>query len=221
MSENRTAIEVGSAVSMAYERLRALVLSGDLPPGSRLAQAEFAEQLGTSTTPVREALRRLVGEGLVEFHPNRGFRTSDLGVAAMLRRLEVRLIVEPGIAVLAAERRTDDSLASMRNAIERERAATSAAMAHDASRDFHLLLAEATDNHEIVRMLDSLWITEVGRRLMTRRAADQEWQGADVIEHQAILKAVQDQRAEEARDLMATHIERALTHWRSSRSRVG
>jgi DNA-binding GntR family transcriptional regulator len=214
---NVTPIRVDSVVSMAYVNLRALILTGDLAPGSRLAQADIAKQLGTSRTPVREALRRLVGDGLVEFHPNRGFRTSDLGLAAVLRRLEVRLIVEPGVAALAAERGTDGPLRAMRDSIEREAAAPTAAVAHDASREFHLSVARATRNEEVERVLDSLWISEVGRRLMTRRAADHDWRHDDVIEHRAILEAVEGRRGEEARQLMAGHIRRALSHWQSTK----
>src|SRR3954451_24190653 len=100
-----TMLQVDSVVDLAYERIRQLVLEGDVAPGARLAQVELAERLGISRTPVREALRRLSAEGLVEFSPNRGFRAADLGLDAVLRRLEVRLLLEPGIARLAAERR--------------------------------------------------------------------------------------------------------------------
>lgn len=211
MNVNR--IRVDSVVSLAYEQLRALILAGDLAPGSRLAQADLAEQLGTSRTPVREALRRLVGEGLVEFHPNRGFWTSDLGLAAVLRRLEVRLILEPGIAALAAQRRAADDLAALRASVQQEIDAGSPADAHDASRDFHLVLARAAANSELERTLESLWIAEVGRRLMTRRAAAHDWWSADVEEHRRILEAVEARRDDEASDLMARHVSDALRHW--------
>ena len=209
-------IQVDSVVSMAYANLRSLILAGDLAPGSRLAQAELAKQLGTSRTPVREALRRLAGEGLVEFHPNRGFRTSDLGLDAVLRRLEVRLLVEPGISALAAERREDAHLQAMRASIARELVAPNAGEAHDASREFHLLLARATGNSEVERVLDSLWISEVGQRLMARRAAEHDWRQDDAREHRAILDAVEGGRADQARLLMEAHIQQALRHWGSA-----
>ena len=95
-------IRVDSVADLAYERIRGHVLGGDVPPGARLGQVELAERFGISRTPVREALRRLAGEGLVDFHSNRGFRVADLGLDAVLRRLEVRAILEPGIAALAA-----------------------------------------------------------------------------------------------------------------------
>jgi DNA-binding GntR family transcriptional regulator len=208
-------ISADSVVGLAYEQLRALILAGDLTPGSRLRQAALAEQLGTSRTPVREALRRLAGEGLVEFHPNRGFWTSDLGLEAVLRRLEVRLILEPGISALAARRRSEDHLKALQETIEREQAASDAAQAHDASRDFHLALARATANIELERTLESLWIVEVGRRLMTRRATVQDWRTRDVAEHRAILEAVDAGRADQARELMAAHVRDAIRHWQS------
>jgi DNA-binding GntR family transcriptional regulator len=208
-------LRVDSVVTLAYAELRALILAGDLAPGSRLAQAELAERLGISRTPVREALRRLAGEGLVEFHANRGFWTADLGLEAVLRRLEVRLILEPGIAALASERRTDEDLSALRAAVAAEVKASDAARAHDASREFHLLLAHATANAELERTLESLWIVEVGRRLMARRAAVDDWREPDVAEHTQILEAVEAGAGSTAAELMAEHVRSALRHWRS------
>ncbi|MSO41208.1 MAG: GntR family transcriptional regulator [Solirubrobacterales bacterium] len=211
--DNVNRINASSVVTLAYEELRALILAGDLEPGSRLAQASLADQLGTSRTPVREALRRLAVEGLVEFHPNRGFWTSDLGLDAVLRRLEVRLILEPGIAALAAERRTDEDLEALAAAIEREATTSDPAGAHDASREFHIQLAKATRNAELERALESLWIVEVGRRLLARRATVQDWQTGDVEEHRHLLAAVEAQEPERAAALMAKHVQDALRHW--------
>jgi DNA-binding GntR family transcriptional regulator len=208
---------IASVVDLAYERIRELVLSGEIAPGARLAQVELAERLGISRTPVREALRRLSAEGLVDFSPNRGFRAADLGLDAVLRRLEVRLLLEPGIARLAAERRTDADLAALRSAIALEARARTGLVAHDASRDFHFALARATGNDEHVRVLDSLWLVEVGRRLLARRAVASEWQGADVSEHQAIHDAVEQRRSDDAAALMEAHVRAAVGHWEARR----
>ena len=202
-----------SVADLAYERIRGLVLSGELAPGTRLGQVELAGRLGISRTPVREALRRLGGEGLVEGHSNRGFRVADLGLSAVLRRLEVREILEPGIARLAAERRTESHLEQLQGSIERERRARGGVAAHDASRDFHVTLARASGNEEIVRIFESLWLVEVGRRLLSRRTAVSDWQSEDVEEHCEIAAAVAEGRAEDAGHLMAGHVRRAVQHW--------
>lgn len=189
-------------------------MSGELPAGSRLGQVELAERFGISRTPVREALRRLAGEGLVEGHSNRGFRVVDLGLGEVMRRLEVRAVLEPGIARLAAERRTDEDLKNLERSIVREERAKSGVAAHDASREFHVLLARATGNEEFVRGIESLWIAEVGRRLLARRSAEMSgWQTADIREHREILAAVSEGKAEEAARLMADHIRDAIKHW--------
>lgn len=206
-------IRADSVVDLAYERIRSMVIAGEIPPGARLGQVELAEQLGISRTPVREALRRLTGEGLAEFVPNRGFRAASPSLDDVLRRLEVRSLLEPGIARLAAARRSHDDLLSLQDAIVREEAATTRVAAHDASRDFHLLLAAATGNPDLVAMLGSLWIVEIGRRLLAARATSADWRAADVAEHRAILAAVGGQDGERAAQLMAAHIGEALQHW--------
>jgi DNA-binding GntR family transcriptional regulator len=206
-------IRVDSVADLAYERIRGYVLGGEVAPGERLGQV-LAERFGISRTPVREALRRLAGESLVDFHSNRGFRVADLGLDAVLRRMEVRSIVEPGIARLAALRRTEKDLRRLEEAIAGEEGARDGVAAHDASRDFHLALARASGNEELARVLNSLWLVEVGRRLLSRRTADPNWLHDDVTEHREILAAVSEGRASDAEHLMADHIGRAVHHWK-------
>jgi DNA-binding GntR family transcriptional regulator len=206
-------IRADSVVDLAYQRIRSMVIEGEIPPGARLGQVELAEQLGISRTPVREALRRLTGEGLAEFVPNRGFRAASPSIDDVLRRLEVRSLVEPGIARLAAARRSHGDLLRLQETIEREAAAETRIEAHDASRDFHLVLAGATGNPELVAVLASLWIVEIGRRLLAARATSAEWRMADVAEHRAIATAVGAHDGALAARLMTEHVAEALQHW--------
>jgi DNA-binding GntR family transcriptional regulator len=219
--ESADRILTRSVADLAYERIRGLVLSGELAPGTRLGQVELAERLGISRTPVREALRRLGGEGLVEGHSHRGFRVTDLGLDAVLRRLEVRAILEPGIAALAAERRTGRDLDLMRVAIADEEEARDGIEGHDASRRFHIALARASGNEELVRVIESLWLVEVGRRLLFRRSAEPDWQRTDASEHREVLAAVHERRAADAERLMARHVRRAVHHWEPERRGTG
>ena len=214
-------IRVDSVADLAYERISGYVLGGELPPGARLGQVELAERLGISRTPVREALRRLAGEGLADFHSNRGFRVADLGLDAVLHRLEVRAILEPGIAALAAGRRTGWDLDLMKEAIADEEEARDGIEAHDASRRFHIALARASGNEELVRVIESLWLVEVGRRLLFRRSAEPDWQRTDASEHREVLEAVRNGSAADAERLMARHVRRAVHHWEPERRGTG
>ena len=165
---------------------------------------------------MREALRRLVGDGLVEFRDQRGFRVAELALDDVVRRLEVRLILEPGGARLAAERRTDEDLAVLQATIDRELAAADVIAVHDASRDFHVALAAASGNRELGLTLEGLWLSEVGRRLLAARTVEDGWQHADADEHAAILAAVRDRDADRAESLTRAHVRDALRHWQGS-----
>ena len=213
-SARLTAIESHSVVTLAYEQIRAMIVSGEIEPGTRLGQVDLADSLGISRTPVREALRRLVGEGLVTTKANHGFRVADLGLEAVMRHLEVRLLLEPGIARLAADRRTDEDLASIMGSIEDEASAATAIDAHDASRAFHLHVAAATHNEDLRQTIERQWIVEVGRRLLARRAAEADWQPSDVAEHRGIAAAIRAGDGDQAEERMRSHLADALGHWR-------
>ena len=88
-----------------------------------------------------------------------------------------------------------------------------AAAAHDASRGFHAALSVATRNEALVRIFDSLWIADVGRRLLASRRTQPEWQDADVAEHEELLDAVEAGDGDRAEALMRAHVESAWRHW--------
>ena len=206
-------LRVRSVVELAYDELRARIVDGRLRPGARVGQAELADALGISRGSVREALRRRAGDGLVDFEVNRGFFVADVGLERVLERLEARLLLEPGIARLAAERRDDADLHELRRWVVAERAARTAAAAHDASRGFHAALAAATQNDALGRIFDSLWIADVGRRLLASRRAQPTWQDADVAEHEELCEAIEAGHGDRAEALMRAHVESAWRHW--------
>ena len=113
----------------------------------------------------------------------------------------------------AAERATEQDLDLISAAIERERRARTAIAAHDASREFHLLVAAATHNRELVASIEAQWLIEVGRRLLARRRAAPAWQERDVAEHVEILAALHERDGDRAARLMEEHVRDALRHW--------
>lgn len=89
------------ASERAVDAVRELILRGDVAAGARLGEAELAERLGVSRTPVREALNRLAAEGLVEIVPNRGARVSSWSVSELEAVFELRATLEPRLTALA------------------------------------------------------------------------------------------------------------------------
>ncbi len=93
--------------------VRELILAGDFAAGARLGEAELAERLGVSRTPVREALSRLAAEGLVEIVPNRGARVSSWTVAELEGVFDLRAALEPRLTALAVPRVTAPDVHSL------------------------------------------------------------------------------------------------------------
>lgn len=206
-------LRVRSVVGLAYDEIRSLIVAGTLEPGSRLGQGELADRLGISRGSVREALGRLAGDGLVDFEVNRGFFVAEARLDDVRQRLEARLVLEPEIARLAATRCNADDLDHMRASIAAEAAATSSDEVHDASRAFHIGVALATRNSAFTKLLESLWIADVGRRLLAQRRRTEQWQDDDVDEHRAILAAFEAGDGDRAAELMREHVESAFRHW--------
>ena len=208
-------IKASSVADLAYERIRALIESGDVAPGQRLGQEELASAFGISRTTVREALHRLSGELLVEFETNHGFFVTPFRMEVVIDRLEARRVLEPEIVRLAAAKMSASDVAELMALVEAEEQATSARAAHEMSREFHIRLAHATRNAEFVRILESLWTGDIGRKLVERRRSSETWQKGDAAEHRAIAAALEAGDAEGAAALMAQHVGAAHAHWSS------
>jgi len=203
-----------SVAEAAYERIRSKIVEGEYSPNSRLHQGDLAKSFAISRTSVREALHRLTSESLVEFHPQRGFFVAPpLDLKGVLDRLQVRLLLEPAIAQLAAERRTNEDVKALNRAVSEESRARSPRTAHDRSREFHVALARATGNSYLVDILESLWTIEVGRQLLARRVVSPSWQTEDVTEHESISEAVAEGDSDVASERMRQHVAEAYSHW--------
>jgi DNA-binding GntR family transcriptional regulator len=216
MSSTRVSLEpinAGSVVDIAYERIRALIEEGELGPNARLRQGDLAVALAVSRTSIREALHRLTAEELVEFKANRGFFVASFRLDAVVERLELRCVLEPGIARLAAERRTDEDVADLERIVQGQRNAPTARLAHDLSRGFHIRLARSAQNEQFARVLEALWSPDIGRQLLARRSATPGWQEADAAEHAGIVEAVAARDPGEAAARMRRHVAATHEHW--------
>jgi GntR family transcriptional repressor for pyruvate dehydrogenase complex len=208
------------------EQIQKLVMEGSLRPGDKLPpERELAERFGVSRTAVREAVKALREKGLVEIQPGRGtFITNDtsevmrdsLGLMVrvslsngVVNLNEVRTLLEPGIAALAAERISEEGIQTLEQAIEAMDAATSDADAFaEADLEFHLTLARATQNPLIPILLDPIvdLLREHRKRIFLVEGGPQRGQ----YHHRRILAAVKKQDAVAARQAMCDHLQQVL-----------
>jgi len=191
--------------------IRDRITSGSLPRGARVHQEDLAAELGVSRTPVREALRRLAAEGLVEMRTNRGARVADIDQGGMRGAYEARLVVEPGAARLAARRRLPESLARMRAAVAAQRRSLrSVERSFEASREFHLALVAASGNDHLLQLVERLWVARIGGTIHERQVETQERMVLDVREHEQILEAIEAGDARRAESLTRRHLADAM-----------
>jgi GntR family transcriptional repressor for pyruvate dehydrogenase complex len=205
------------------QQIEESVLNGTLKPGDQLpAERDLAQKLGVSRTAVREAVKTLREKGLVEAYSGRGtFITDGTSQAArqsfdLMIKLgqqegsphlaELRLILEPGIAALAAVRAGDEDFAAMREAVEvMERAQKDPEAYIEADLDFHLALAEAAGNPLILSLIDSIvgLLREQRIKIFNVEGGPQRGQ----FHHKRILEATQHGDPEMARVAMRAHLE--------------
>jgi len=198
---------------LAYTRLRRLILSGDLAPGAVLPQAALASTIGISTTPLREALRRLKQEGLVDLDAHRDARVRPLDAAEARDLLELRGSLDPLADSLAAQRRTEADLAEARDALDglevlSERPSAAQLESH---HRFHAAIHRASHNALLVEILDGLWVkTDRYRRHGLEAGRSDEEREARATEHRQLVEAVRDGDAATAAELMRRHVETSL-----------
>ena len=206
-------------VSQIEER----IVAGELKTGDQLPpENELAKQFGVSRTAVREAIKALREKRLVEVHPGRGTFITNTAPGSMRHSLgllmkfgssngsadlvEVREMLEPEIAALAASRTTNEDIAAMQEAVDiMDTALDDADRFVEADLDFHLALAEATQNPLIPLLMDS--IIDLLREERKRTGLVEGGLQRGQSHHKRILKAIMRRDAKAARQSMQNHLE--------------
>jgi len=156
MTEEQQAMPLRDAVFMS---LRKAILTGKIKPGERLTEVKLGKILGTSRTPIREAIRLLEQENLVTIIPGSGARVSRMTVSDLQDVMEVRSALEQLSAGLACERITEEEKAELYeayNAFVRSTQSEDSIMIADADVRFHNLILKAAKNQKLGKILDGL-----------------------------------------------------------------
>jgi DNA-binding GntR family transcriptional regulator len=190
--------------TVVADRLRALILSGTLAAGERINQDRIAQEHGVSHIPVREALRNLEAEGLVTFHPRRGFFVAALSAEDALELGDMRAALEGLAARLAVGRATAADLEAAEAQIVISDQADTLAVWSEANWRFHRLLYAPCKRPRLLDSLETLWrASDRYLRVVWQEAA---WQGRSQDEHRAILQAFRDRKPAEAARLVSRHV---------------
>lgn len=231
------AIKTSRLYEQIVQQVEDSIMSGQLKQGDQLpAERELALRFGVSRTAVREAVKSLREKGLVEAYTGRGTFVTN-GTSQAIRQsldlmvrinqqdgashlAELRQVLEPGIAALAATRIEEQLLSTMREAVQAmDRGLHDPDAYIEADLDFHLALAEAAGNPLVLSLLDSIvgLLREQRSRIFNVDGGPERGQ----FHHKRILDAVERRDAEAARETMQAHLEQvsgdssSLTNQRS------
>jgi GntR family transcriptional regulator, transcriptional repressor for pyruvate dehydrogenase complex len=218
------------------QQIEESILKGTLKTGDQLpAERDLAQRFGVSRTAVREAVKALREKGLVEAYSGRGTFITDGTSQAVRQSLdlmvkigqpegsqylaELRAILEPEIAALAAVRGQDSDMATMREAVAvMDRAGRDPDAYIEADLDFHLSLAEAAANPLILSLIDSIvgLLREQRMKIFKVEGGPERGQ----FHHKRILEAMEQRDSEKARAAMRAHLEQVREDSQVSSSKL-
>jgi DNA-binding GntR family transcriptional regulator len=207
-SVNRAAMLIPQTTSdLIAGELRQDIVRGAIPPGSPLRQEAIAKRFSVSRIPVREALRALERDGLVEVRPNRGAYVVRLSSEEVVETTDLRILIEGDLIARAAPKMSDADLSAVVAAAKTAELASATPAWNDADREFHVALYAPARRPQQLALAVSLrrsiaryW--SVYGQLPARR---REW----LRDHARLVEACRNRDGKTAQRLLANHIRRA------------
>jgi DNA-binding GntR family transcriptional regulator len=188
--------------------LKEEILSGKFPPGVRIRQEDIAEQFGASRSPVREALRILEAEGLINLVAHTGAWISHLSLAECEEMYQIRERVEPLLLRLSIPAMTDSVIAELTDLVNQMEATNDVETFLKLDRQFHLLSYSKAETVLVGDMVNRLWnTTQHYRRAYSRLLAASSFKPAH-YEHHLLLSAIIRRDSDDAERILFGHIRR-------------
>jgi len=207
--------------------VRAAIAQGAIKPGQRLIEETLAQELGVSRTPVREALRRLEAEGLIEFEAQKGARVRPVSVKELTELYELRILLEGHAARLAAKKITPRELAALRQINDQFLALLNQADLRgqqieqliELNKEFQTRIIQVSGNRHLIRVAKSL--LESNALYGVYYYHDAPKSRVSHQDHCAILDALEKHQAARAEKLMRAHLAQAQAMILATMSQIG
>jgi DNA-binding GntR family transcriptional regulator len=202
--------------NIAQDRIREAILEGLLPPGERIDQNQLARDLDTSLVPVREALKKLEGEGFVQIIPRRGAFVTDTSINDMEDLYFARGILEGQAGYHAAPNLTEsdlEQLDDLHQKIGQSLEAHDYAKFNHLNRSFHFIIYNAAKSKYLSNMISGLW--DLAERYRYRYVFFKDQGSVIQAEHKAILDACHAHDSKALREALMFHMNQTLNGVRS------
>lgn len=191
----------------AADAIRTAILEGELAPGDRLKEREIAQQLGISSTPVREALQSLDAEGLIELVPNRGATVRSYDEETLEELYRLRALLEGHAAGQAAERITEAQLALLEESNERFAKLRTDDDLRSLVREnlvFHSLIIEAAGGAKLAELVQNVMHIPLIYRVYIWYSPEQKLLSEKY--HRQLVAALRERDAARAEQVMQEHV---------------
>lgn len=188
-------------------RLRSAILTNELAPGDKLVTTALAERWQVSPTPLRESLKRLAAEGLVELTPHGSARVAPVSLDDAREVYELRLQLEPEALRRSVERTDDEHRAEITAAFDALTRVTDPLSAVDAHQGFHAALLARCDSRWLLRL--TALLADHAQRYATMAAGARGGSTGVLDEHRALRDAAVAGDAAGAEALLRAHLERS------------
>lgn len=192
---------------VVFNTLRDAILTGKLVPGERLMENQLAEKLGVSRTPIREALRMLELENLVELVPRKGAQVLDMSECDIINVLEIRSVLEALGTELACKRMNTEQLIRLKEAqkvFEAACASNNLEQTAEADEKFHDIIFTATENDKLIQITNNLRIQLYRYRLAHLKA--DETKSTIKEHHYAIIDAIEKHHSQQGGEIAKQHV---------------
>ncbi|MGC1496378.1 MAG: GntR family transcriptional regulator [Sulfitobacter sp.] len=196
---------------VAYQRLHAAIRAGEFQPGDRLRETDVAERLSLSRTPVREALRKLESDGIVEHRARIGAVIRTLSHPEVVELYEMRVVLERTAAEMAAKHASPAEIDALEDLNAQIHGVPDDAQAASAlNQDFHRCIYLATRNRFLLESARAL--NNALMLLGPTTLADEARIKTVCAQHSEIIEAIREGDAERAGDAAEVHLQTSLRH---------
>lgn len=190
------------------DALRGAILSGELSPGERIRQEEIAEQFGASRIPVREALRILVTDGIVNMVSNSGAWVSSLTQAECSEQYQIRERLEPLLLRYSLPNLTNEAFAKMQALVAQMKTTTDMEVFMRLDREFHWISYSGASANTLSGIIEQLWNTTQPYRRVFMKIVRTGGIEVTHLEHELLVDAIRREDSEDAERILGGHIRR-------------
>lgn len=195
---------------IVYEKLKSSIVNGDIEPGTRITETTVSKQLNVSSTPVREAFRKLSAEGLITIVPWKGAIVQEYTSKQILDVYQCRTSLEELAVELAIPRMDAAGIAQLKECVKKSMTCESHTEYVELNTKLHDLIYEYANNPTLMNLYNQIKDVVINNRIVTSYSEERKQQ--IIQEHETIIKFIEQEDIDNAKSAVRDHIFKGYNH---------